>query len=325
MTFSIVTVAMNRTEHLQESARAVAGLRGHDEHVILDFGSSIPIRRDQLPSDERIKLHRVESPNGKWWLTHSYNLAFSLAQGDYILKLDADILPSQRFFDRLCEQLDETKAHLMCNRLTRQDWHLPSELFTTNGLFLCKRSSLSRLSGFNPYIQGWGWDEIDLYSRFFLGGFPASRIPRDGLYLIEHGDELREEPPFKELYSKSPFRNRKLEDIDSWRLMRAHDDKNRCIAVASVKKNISWPTFDDYYKSYKDCLALPLLPAVSLFEDDQKRQLYPGLARQLINPPHVKEVWYRVLRKFRRGPYSQENAKALLDACGIDFSLVSDP
>ena len=176
---SIVTVSMNRTEHLLQQARAVSMLRGHGEHVILDFGSTTPISRDQLPGDERIKLHRVESPNGRWWLTHSYNLAFALASGDYLLKLDADILLSQHFIDAIFEQQAKNNAHLMCNRLTLQDWSLPSELFTTNGLFLCKQSSLAQIRGFNPYIQGWGLDEIDLYSRFFLAGFPASRIPQD--------------------------------------------------------------------------------------------------------------------------------------------------
>ena len=178
MNISIVTVSMNRTEHLFQQARAVSELRDHSEHIILDFGSTTPISRDQLPSDERIRLHRAESPNGRWWLTHSYNLAFALAKGDYILKLDADIVPSQQFVDRLIERQAITNSHLMCNRLTIQDWNLPSELFTTNGLFFCKTTSLNEIRGFNPYIQGWGWDEIDLYSRFFLAGFPASRIPR---------------------------------------------------------------------------------------------------------------------------------------------------
>ena len=62
---SIVTVAMNRTDHLLQQARAVSALRGHGEHVILDFGNTSPISRDQLPSDERIQLHRADSPNGR--------------------------------------------------------------------------------------------------------------------------------------------------------------------------------------------------------------------------------------------------------------------
>lgn len=125
---SIVTVSMNRTEHLLQQARAVSMLRVHQEHVILDLGSTTPISRDQLPSDERIQLHRVESPNGRWWLTHSYNLAFALASGDQILKLDADILLSQPFMDMLSKQQAATNAHLMCNRLTLQDCSLPSLL-----------------------------------------------------------------------------------------------------------------------------------------------------------------------------------------------------
>ena len=104
---------MNRTERLLQQARAVSMLPGHGEHVILDFGPTTPIQRDQLPTDERIQLHRVESPNGRLWLTHSYNLAFALASGDYILKVDSGILPSQHFMDVLSKQQAATHTHLI--------------------------------------------------------------------------------------------------------------------------------------------------------------------------------------------------------------------
>jgi hypothetical protein len=236
---------MNRAEHLLETAQAIARLRSHNEHVTLDFGSSIPISRDQLPGDDRVKLYRVERPNGKWWLTHAYNLAFALAERAYILKLDADILPSQDFMDKVCEQQARTNAHLLCNRLTLQDWGLPSSLFTTNGLFLCKRSSLVELGGFNPYIQGWGWDELDLYSRFFLSGFPVARLPQDGLSLIEHEDNLREPPVRRTLSRSIPLPPSKLEEVTPTRRKQAQNAKNRQIAIAYVKSGLKWPSLDE--------------------------------------------------------------------------------
>jgi hypothetical protein len=320
---SLVTVAMNRTEHLQQQARAVSKLRGHIEHVILDYGSKTPISRNQLPSDERIQLHRVESPNGRWWLTHSYNLAFALASGDYILKLDADILPSQHFIDLLLEQQATSNADLMCNRLTLQDWSLPAELFTSNGLFLCKRSRLAQIRGFNPYIQGWGWDEIDLYSRFFLAGFSASRIPQDGLDLIHHENDLREHPILNTSLRLNGFSRATLDKVSATRRMEAQNQKNRQIASASVKKEIKWPSLEDYAKAFRDSAQLPFLSKISLFDTQERQALAACLRNQLLMPSPKENFRWRLAKKLGFGPYTPTSSQALLEACNIDLGLVA--
>lgn len=314
---------MNRTEHLQRQARAVSMLRGHEEHIIIDFGSTPSIGRDQLPNDERIQLHRVESPNGRWWLTHSYNLAFALASGDYILKLDADILPSQYFMDVLFRQKAASHAHLMCNRLTLQDWSLPSELFTTNGLFLCKKTSLAQVGGFNPYIQGWGWDEIDLYSRFFLAGFPASRIPRDGLLSIQHDDADREPPVGFTDLRRSGLPQVMLDQVSATRRMQAQNEKNRQIALASINKQVRWPSLEDYAKTFRDLSRLPALSSVSLFNAQEKQLLAASLRFQLLKPSRIENLGWRLAKRLGFGPYTSANTLALLDTCNIDLALVT--
>ena len=320
---SVVSVSMNRTEHLLQQARAVSMLRGHGEHVILDFGSTTPIGRDQLPSDERIKLHREEIPNGRLWHTQSYNLAIALSSGDYILKLDADILPTQNFIDVLFEQQAASNAHLMCSRLTLQEWSLPLELFTTNGLFLCKKTSLAQVRGFNPYIQGWGWDEIDLYSRFFLAGFPASRITQDGLVLIQHDNDVREHPVSLTDIQRSGLPQETLDQVSATRRMQAHNEKNRQIAVVSIIKQIMWPSLDDYTKIYHDLSRLPALPNVSLFNAQERESLASSLRYQLLKPSRMNDSRWRVAKKLGFGPYTSANTQALLDACSIDLSLVA--
>jgi hypothetical protein len=320
---SIVTVSMNRTEHLLHQARKVSMLRGHEEHIIIDLGSTKRICRDQLPSDKRIHLHRVESPNGRWWLTHSYNLAFALATSDYILKLDADILPTQKFIDFLFKKKNETSAHLMCNRLTLQDWSLPTELFTSNGLFLCKRSSLDAINGFNPYIQGWGWDEIDLYSRFFLAGFPVCRIPDLGLDLIQHVNELREH---SSSIATLPLSVRLLvmsNHINSAKKMQAQHYKNKIIAVASIIKQLKWPSLDDYARSYLEFSRLPALLNASLFDVQEKESLTSCLLHQLLSPSRIENLLWRMAKRIGFGPFATSSTQALLDACHIDLSLVA--
>ena len=63
---SVVTVCMNRREHLLRSAALVAAWIHHSEHLIVDWSSAVPVRREQLPADPRIRLLRVggDSPMG---------------------------------------------------------------------------------------------------------------------------------------------------------------------------------------------------------------------------------------------------------------------
>ena len=88
---SIVTVCMNRLEHLRSTAQHVAAWPGHQEHLIVDWSSAVPVRREQLPADPRIRLLRVEG-EASWNLCRAYNFAVARAGGDWILKLDADTL-----------------------------------------------------------------------------------------------------------------------------------------------------------------------------------------------------------------------------------------
>jgi hypothetical protein len=76
----------------------------HSEHIILEIGSLMPIRHEQLPNDEPSKLYSVESTSGKWWLAHACKLASSFAVGDLIMKLRSDIVLKHDFIHAFCAQ-----------------------------------------------------------------------------------------------------------------------------------------------------------------------------------------------------------------------------
>jgi hypothetical protein len=69
---SIVTVCMNRREHLLAAAPRVAAWPHHQEHLIVDWSSIEPLRREDLPEDQRIRLLRVEGER-RWNLCRAYN------------------------------------------------------------------------------------------------------------------------------------------------------------------------------------------------------------------------------------------------------------
>ena len=92
---SIVTVCMNRREHLLATAPRVAAWRHHDEHLIIDWSSRIPLRRDALPDDPRLRLLRVEG-EGRWSPSRAYNFALAQARGAWLMRMDADCWPTDQ-------------------------------------------------------------------------------------------------------------------------------------------------------------------------------------------------------------------------------------
>ena len=315
---SIVTVSMNRTEHLVRCVKAVSSLPYHAEHIIIDYDSLCPVVDSQLPSDQRIKLFRVNGSDEKWWLTHSFNLAFSIASGHFILKLDADVILSSSFFDHLLDSQAKSRASFMCNRLTLQDWGLPEQMFTTNGLFFCERSALASVNGFNPYIKGWGWDEIDLYSRLFLSGHTVARLPQVGVAPIGHDDALR--------VSMRPVRG---EDpatlceatVRASKLMHAQNEKNRRVAIASHLKKVKWPTFTEYQNFYYSTSCLPGLAPAHLFSRDEFAFLVLWMVRTILCPTRLQHWCWSVKRLSGRGVYTLKGASLFLESVGVDLSL----
>jgi len=185
LSLSVITVAQNRTEHLLESAAAIARWNGHREHIILDWNSSPAILRGDLPDDPRIRLVRVEGEK-QWWLTRAYNQAVKLSQEYWLLKVDADCVLENAFFEAF-----------QPDRATLQTcWHhsgLASESnFGSWGLFCVERGAFQRCGGFNEWLFGWGFDDTDLYERLLeLPDTSLALLPRCGIRVLLHGHQQR--------------------------------------------------------------------------------------------------------------------------------------
>ena len=315
---------MNRKEHIMKTASALSKLQFHQEHIIVDYGSTPSVQRDELPDDSRIKIIKCENPDNTWWLTHSYNLGFALATQPYILKVDADIILKEKFFIELQDSIESDQPDLMCSRLTLQDWVLNSSLFLTNGLFLVKTSTLKSLGGFNPYIKGWGWDEIDLYSRFFLSGGVVKRLPKQGISEIQHSDALRE-PSIVVASKFIPFLHAICDflfpRITPAGKMKCNNIKNQYISTMFIEEGLySSVPFESYVDSWELSSALPSLPIKKLsLSDDIK--FFKLLVRHLLSLTRVQTVFFIILAFFNLGPIYRENAKKILLRNGIDVSI----
>jgi hypothetical protein len=174
---SVVTVCMNRREHLLVTAAKVAAWACHGEHLIVDWGSREPLRREDLPADPRLRLLRVEGEK-RWNLCRAYNFAIAQAGGTAILKLDADCWPAADFDP---EQL-----------LAEGPVWMGAEGEGRLGQFLMARERFEALGGFNEYLRGWGFDDKDLRGRLACqAGVPLRPIPAGWIGVIPHSNEER--------------------------------------------------------------------------------------------------------------------------------------
>jgi hypothetical protein len=188
MSLSIVTVCMNRRQHLLATATQVAAWPHHGEHLIVDWSSREPLRRQELPADPRLRLLRVEGEE-RWNLCRAYNFAMATAQGTVLLKLDADAWP-EACFDPGAEALSLNLA------ATGQEGRLPCAFGSggggRRGQLLIARRLFEAVGGFHEMLEGYGFDDKDLSARLaqVLGLEPA-RIPSHWFGVLPHSDASR--------------------------------------------------------------------------------------------------------------------------------------
>jgi hypothetical protein len=194
---SVVTVVMNRLVHLLITAPRLSRWSTHHEHLILDWSSDPPLQRHSLPDDSRIRLVRVEGESC-WHLTRAYNLAFSLARGALVLKLDAD-----------CWVSDEAPAWVP--QLKPESYQRSATGGGLNGIFLIRRQDFLESGGFHEGLQGYGHDDKDLYGRLERR-LQCEFLPPDRLQTLEHddGDRVAAQKGLKHLRLGSAGAGRKV-------------------------------------------------------------------------------------------------------------------
>ncbi len=186
---------MNRREHLLHSSAQLALWPHHQEHLIVDWSSAEPLRREDLPGDRRLRLLRVEGED-RWNLCRAYNFAIARARGSQLLKLDADCWPSEHF-DPAAPGLRvaiEASDSVLGNDGQPILCALGSGAEGRKGQFLMARALLAAVGGYNEVLVGYGFDDKDLAARLVqrLRVEPA-RIPADWLAVIPHSDQERAE------------------------------------------------------------------------------------------------------------------------------------
>lgn len=196
---SVVAACKDRTAFLQTALPGWLKILHpvHDEVILVDWATSIP---DYVPLSEvvratpDVRLAVVTlSHRAPWALSRAYNLAFTLARGEWLLKLDCDTLVRPSFLNLHPLPGDGS------NTFYRFDWRdakTPNDRHL-NGIFLARTHDIRAIHGYDERITTYGWEDTDLYRRLQTGregALPPLKpvsIKGEAVHHMVHDDALR--------------------------------------------------------------------------------------------------------------------------------------
>lgn len=147
---TVVTCSMNREIYLPKQVNATKNLKNLYKHLIINWSSDNNLNSELLNINPKVEIVNVKNENS-WWLSRAYNFGFNLVDTFYLMKLDADtIIDADRFNSIDFQDFD----HIIFDKKNQG-----------YGNFFIKKSLVDDINGFNEFIWGWGYDDIDLYNR----------------------------------------------------------------------------------------------------------------------------------------------------------------
>ncbi len=181
---SVFCAVKNRNRFLDCSLASWVRRPEIDEIIIVDWDSAERVQ-DIIDVHQNGKIVLVKAPQQqRWSLTKAYNLAARMTTRSSILKLDADIILRDDFFDGLALDKGCFFSGNWRDSRNKNENHL-------NGTFYCGRKDFFGVNGYNEKITTYGWDDADLYGRLEAKGLKRKLLPLDKLAHQPHSDETR--------------------------------------------------------------------------------------------------------------------------------------
>lgn len=176
---TIITVCMNRRDHLLETLPRVSAWPHHQEHVLVDWSSRSPLQRNELPADPRIRLIRVEGES-RWNPSQAYNFAAAQVNTEWLFRLDAD-----------CWVQDLDPQSLLLAD-PADGWVARSSQAGGVGELLVRTDLFWGVGGFHELMRGYGFEDKDLIYRLEarLGAQLGSLAPQH-VRCIAHTAKVR--------------------------------------------------------------------------------------------------------------------------------------
>lgn len=193
MSIGVICACMNREAMLRVSLSSWLNCKAIAKIIITDWSSKDPISNiEEL--DQRIKVLRVDGQN-KFNLSKAYNTALKALDTELVLKLDVDYILNP-YFDLIKDISVGEDEFLTGHWVLGQSDKEMGFLKYLNGFIYTYKSTLDSVNGYNENLEGYGFDDDDLYKRLKIKGFKRRVLLFDRkpyIYHNPHEDSTRSE------------------------------------------------------------------------------------------------------------------------------------
>ena len=169
---SIVCACMNRSKPLKACIGSWLLHERINEIIIVDWSSTPKLKLDN--QDPRIRIERV---NGEKYfnLGKAYNYGIKFAKSSKIIKMDSDyfINPYYDFIGELT--LPKSTFYTGNSELNKYDGNM-GFLGYTNGWLYIEKDDFLKVGGYREDLEGYGWDDSDLYNRLIESGLTRGLV-----------------------------------------------------------------------------------------------------------------------------------------------------
>lgn len=200
---SFCITCMNRLCHLKDTLKKNIEnnyLPEDVEFVLLDYNSSDHL--EQWVKDEMsdhinsgiLVYYRTTTPV-YYHRSHSRNIAFRLSEGNILCNLDADNYLGEGFAKEMIKNFTETEGVFYTSNCSTND---------VFGRVLMLREDFYAIRGYNESLEGYGFEDVDLYTRLNNRGLVQLIFYNPEYYnIIRHSkmERISNEKLMKNLYS----------------------------------------------------------------------------------------------------------------------------
>ncbi len=173
-----ITTCKGRLEHLKQTLPTWVD-QPNTCCIVVDY--SCPNRCGDWVEQNHSRVQVVRVPDkSRFHLTHARNVGASMAHAPWLMFIDADVAVAPTFSETMLS-------------LPRDQRFFKSDISDKElaGTVLCPRSDFLRVGSYDDVMQGYGFEDTDLYARLRWVGLQEARFPPNLLRGLSHDDELR--------------------------------------------------------------------------------------------------------------------------------------
>ncbi|QKQ25500.1 glycosyltransferase family 2 protein [Candidatus Reidiella endopervernicosa] len=179
-TTDIIITCMGRLEHLQQSL-PLAITQQNSHCIVVDY--SCPENSGDWVENNHPDVTVVRVPGqNQFNLSAARNAAIDHATGEWLLFIDADALLAPKFISTIFSRIT-TESALRTDPVNADKEKM--------GTFLIKRKLFDKIGGYDDVMQGWGYEDIDLYLRMERAGHLLYIMSDELIDTITHSDKIR--------------------------------------------------------------------------------------------------------------------------------------